>query len=420
MAGKSRQKRLPDGYNPRDERMPGDLITLDEARRIALAAQGFDRRRRNGRVTARDLGEVIRRIGLLQIDYVNVLTPAQYLVPYSRLGPYPRTRLDEAIYGGREFTEQWAHEASIVPVETWPLLRHRMETHRVRPWGFERFLEQNGGYAQWVLEQVRARGPLTAADLPDQDGIQRRLPGTWVGTVPRAVLEAYFGRGVLGVAARRPDYSRVFDLAERLIPPEHHGRAPGRDEAQRELLRRAARAHGVGTAEDLADYYRIPIREGRARLAELVEAGQLLETRVEGWRAPAYLHPEAKTPRRIEAAALLSPFDPVVWFRPRALRLFHFHYRIEIYVPEPKRRWGYYVLPFLLGDRLAARVDLKADRANARLLVQSAHLEAGADRAATAGALSEELRRMADWLDLDAIAVERRGDFARALAAAVR
>ncbi len=400
--------------------MSGSHLSLDEARRIALAAQGLDRRRPDARVTARDLRGVIRRIGLLQIDYVNVLMPAQYLVPYSRLGPYSRARLDEVIYGGREFTEQWAHEASIVPVETWPLLRHRMETHRVRPWGFEQFLEQNGGYADWVLQQVRALGPLAAADLPDQDGIQRRLPGTWVGTVPRAVLEAYFGRGVLGVAARRPDYSRVYDLAERLIPEEHHGRAPGREEAQRELLHRAARAHGVGTAEDLADYYRIPIREGRARLAELVEAGDLLETRVEGWHVPAYLHPEAKAPRRIEGATLLSPFDPVVWFRPRALPMFHFDYRVEIYVPEPKRRWGYYVLPFLLGDRMAARVDLKADRANGRLVVRSAYLEAGAERSATSDALAEELRRMADWLELDGVAVERRGDFARALAGALR
>ena len=400
--------------------MPADLISLHEARRIALAAQGFGRRPAARRVTVRDLGRVIRQIGLLQIDYVNVLTPAQYLVPYSRLGPYPRPRLDQAIYGGGQFTEQWAHEASIVPVETWPLLRHRMETHRVRPWGFERFLEKNAVYAQWVLEQVRARGPLTAADLPDRDGVERRLPGTWARTVPRAVLEAFFGQGVLGVAARRPDFSRAYDLAERLIPPEQRRLAPGREEAQRELLCLAARAHGAGTAEDLADYYRMPIREARARLAELVEAGELMETRVEGWRATAYLHPEAKAPRTIDGAALLSPFDPVVWFRPRALRLFHFHYRIEIYVPEPKRRWGYYVLPFLLGDRLAARVDLKADRANGRLLVRSAHLEAGADGASTADALSEELRRMADWLELDGVAVERRGDLARALASAVR
>jgi uncharacterized protein len=237
--------------------------------------------------------------------------------------------------------------------------------------------------------------------------------------VPRAVLEAHFGRGLLAVAGRRPDFSRSFDLAERLIPPQHHGREVSREEAQRELLRLAARSLGVGSADDLADYYRMPVREARPRLDELVEAGDLRRVRVEGWREPAYWHPEARLPRRINAASLLSPFDPVVWYRPRVARFFDFEYRIEIYVPGPKRRWGYYVLPFLLGDRLVARVDLKADRAGRRLLVLAAHLEPHAQPGPVASALADELETWARWLDLDGVTVADRGDLASTLATEV-
>ncbi|MBI3471430.1 MAG: YcaQ family DNA glycosylase [Candidatus Solibacter usitatus] len=384
---------------------------------MALAAQGLDRPR-PGKVHARHVSRAIRQIGLLQIDYVNVLAPAHYQVLFSRLGPYERSLLDDVVYRRREFTEQWAHEASILPVETWPLLRHRMEKWRVRPWGFEKFMGRNPGYVEWVLEQVRSRGPLTAAELPAPEGTDRRIPGAWV-TVPRAALEAHFGRGVLAAAGRRPDFSRVYDLAERVLPPQVRGRKVEREEAQRELLRRAARAHGVSLADDLADYYRMPAREARPRLAELVETGELQQVRVEGWRQPAYLDPQARLPRRIDAAALLSPFDPVIWRRARAARLFDFEYRVEIFFPAAKRRWGFYVLPFLLGDRLVARVDLKADRAQRRLLVLAAYLEPHAAPRAVAAALARELRTMADWLDLDSVAVGRRGDFSRALAAAV-
>ncbi len=400
--------------------MPQDHLSLGEARRIALAAQGFDRPRPTRQVSARDLRRTIRQLGLLQIDYINVLLPAHYQVPFSRLGPYERSRLDDLVYRRREFTEQWAHEASIVPVESWPLLRHRMETHRVRPWGFESFMKQHAGYVDQVLDEVRARGPLTADDLKEPEGIARRLEHTWYGTVTRAVLEAHFGRGVLAVAERRPNFTRAYDLAERVLPAEHHSHRVTREEAQRELLQLAARSHGVGTASDLADYYRMPIREARQRLAELVEARELREVMVEGWREPAYLHPEARLPRRIDAAALLSPFDPVVWYRPRAARLFNFDYRIEIFVPQAQRKWGCYVLPFLLGDRLVARVDLKADRSARRLLVLAAYLERDAEPGVVAEALAAELRTMADWLGFDSIVVGRRGDFARPLAAALR
>jgi len=399
--------------------MPRSDLSLSEARRIALAAQGFDRPRPR-RVTTDHLRRTIRQLGLLQIDYVNVLEPAHYQVPFSRLGPYRRKQFDEVVYGRGEFTEQWAHEASILPVGTWPLLRHRMETHRVRPWGFEKIMAQIPDYVQSVLDQVRTRGPLAADDLADPDGLPRRIQGdAWVGTIPRAVLEAHFGRGKLAVAQRRPNFSRVFDLAERLIPAQHHQRRVEREDAQRELLGHAARAHGVGTAADLADYYRMPIREARPLLVELVSAGEVRQVRVEGWRETAYLHRDAASPGRIDAAALLSPFDPVIWYRDRAARLFGFEYRVEIYVPQEKRRWGYYVLPFLLGERLVARVDLKADRSARRLLVLAAHLEGHAKPGPVAHALAKELRTTAGWLDLDAVKVARRGGLAKALAAAV-
>lgn len=410
----------------------GDL-SLREARRIALGAQGFDRPRPSGRVEARHLRRTIRQLGLLQLDYVNVLVPAHYQVLFSRLGPYEKSVLDDLVYRRREFTEQWAHERSIVPVESWPLLRQRRETHRVRPWGFEKFLEKNPDYVDWVLKEVRARGPLTADDLPEPGGMPelasawnvsrdpRRMTDRWGWglAVKTQVLEAHLGRGLLAVAGRLPNFTRAYDLAERVLPPEHLRRKVGREEAQRELLRLAARSQGLGTAADLADYYRMPVREARPRIAELVEAGELREVRVEGRREPAYLHPEARLPPRIEASALLSPFDPVVWYRARVARLFDFDYRIEIFVPREKRRWGYYVLPFLLGERLVARVDLKADRTGRRLLVLAAYLERDARSGGVADALAAELRTMAAWLGLDSVAVGRRGSFARRLAAAV-
>jgi hypothetical protein len=241
----------------------------------------------------------------------------------------------------------------------------------------------------------------------------------WGMSFKSQTLEAHFGFGRLAVVERLPNFARVYDLSERVIPAEHHGRKVEREEGQRELIRLAARSHGVGTASDLADYYRMPIREARHRIAELVEAGKLREARVEGWREPAYLHPEARVARRIEASALLSPFDPVVWHRPRAERLFGFDYRIEIFTPQEKRRWGYYVLPFLLGERLVARVDLKADRAMRRLIALAAYVEAGTNPGEVADALAAELWTMAAWLGLDSVFVERRKGFARTLAAAV-
>jgi uncharacterized protein YcaQ len=395
-------------------------FSSSEARRIALAAQGFDRRRPGGRVGLSDLRRVIRQLGLLQIDYFNMLAPAQYQVLFSRLGPYKTSLLDDLVYRRREFTEQWAHEASIVPVETWPLLRHRMAVHRVRPYGFEKFLESQPEYVAWVLEEVRQRGPLCGGDIPEREGIARRLEHSWFGTMGRAVLEAHFGRGTLAVADRRPDFTRMYDLCERIIPADHLGTVVPREDAQRELLRVAARGHGIGTAQDLADYFRMTVPDARPRLAELVESGSLREVRVEGWRQPAYLDSRARIPASIDAASLLSPIDPVIWFRARAARLFDFEYRVEIFVPRTKRRWGCFVLPFLMGERLVARVDLKAGRSDRTLLVGAAFLELHARPGPVAEALASELQTLAGWLGLERVAVEPRGDFAGPLAAALR
>jgi uncharacterized protein len=399
--------------------MAADHLSLNEARRIALAAQGFDRPR-PARPGLDDIRRVIHQLGLLQIDYVNVLLPAHYQVLFSRLGPYDRSRLDYLIYQRREFIEQWAHEASIVPVDRWPLLRYRRDSHRPRPWGFEEVMRQNPDYVRLTLEDVRARGPLTADQLQEFEGVPRKLEGSWFGSVSRAMLEAHFGSGLLAIANRLPNFARTYDLAERIVAAEHHGRSVAHEDAQRELLGFAARAHGIGTVADLADYYRMPVLQARPRIAELVDAGVIREVRVEGWKQTAYLHNEASRPASIKAASLLSPFDPLVWFRDRLVRLFDFDFRFEIFVPQEKRRWGVYVLPFLLGDRLVARVDLRADRDARRLIVAASYLETAAEASTTAAALAVELRSWAAWLGLDTIKVGRKGNFARALAAALR
>ena len=353
------------------------------------------------------------------MDFVTVLVPAHYQVLFSRLGPFDRQALDDLVYQGREFTEQWAHEASIIPVATWPLLRRRMETHIARPWGFDQIMARHGAYVDVVLGEIRRRGPLSAADMPDPDHTDRRLPGAWYGSVPRAVLEACFGRGELAVVGRRTNFARVFDLAERALPVECFTRQADAHESERTLLRQAARALGLGTAADLADYFRMSVASARPRLEELAEAGDLRRVQVERWREPAYIHQAARVPPRVDACALISPFDPLVWFRPRLARLFNFDYRFEIFVPAPRRRWGAYVLPFLHGDRLVARVDLKADRPRGRLVVQGANIEEGIDEEDVTPALAGELRLMATWLGLDQVQVARKGSFARSLRARV-
>jgi uncharacterized protein YcaQ len=401
--------------------MPRDTLSLSEARRIALAAQGFDRPRPTGPVNAGHLRRVIRQIGLIQIDSVSILCPAHYQVPFSRLGPYDRSRLDDLIYKRRELTEQWAHEASIVPVEHWPLIRHHLGPHE-RRWGaLDKFMKANADYAERVLEEVRARGPVVAGDIDEPDGTRGKGGGWWGWTRAKATLEGHFSRGTIAIADRRSaGFARAYDLAERVVPDTHRTRAMSRQEAQRELVRIAARANGVATAADLADYYRMAPREARQRVAELANDGELREVRVEGWRDVAYLDANAKLPRSVKASAVLSPFDPLIWYRKRAERLFGFDYRIEIYVPKEKRKYGYYVLPFLHDGRLSGRVDLKADRASGNLLVLGAYAEEHADRESLASALASELRAMARWLGLDDVNVSKRGNVARALTSALR
>jgi uncharacterized protein len=400
--------------------MPRTDLSLAEARRIALAAQGFGRPRPSRAVRAADLLATVRRLGLLQIDYVTVVVPAQYQVLFARHGPFDRSLLDSLLFRRVDLVEQWAHEASIVPVEAWPLLAHRRATHRPRPWGFQERLDAMPEYVAQVLSEIRERGALSADELHDPAGHPARLEHSWFGSVRRATLEALFGRGVLAVAERRPDFARLYDLAERVVPSSHLGRAVERHASERQLLATAARAHGVATAGDLADYWRMAVRDVRPRLQELADQGELVPARVEGWREPAWVHRQAKAPARIDGAALLSPFDPLVWTRRRTARLFGFEYRLEIFVPEPKRQFGAYVLPLLLGDRLVGRLDLKADRARNRLLVKSAHLEPGEAPGPAAEAAGGELALLASWLGLGSVAVTRRGSLARALAAAVR
>ena len=395
-------------------------LSLAEARRLALRSQGFGLPRPRRAPREADLAATVRRIGLLQIDYVTVVVPAQYQVLFARHGPFDRALLDALLFRRRDLVEQWAHEASIVPVEAWPLLAHRRETHRARPWGFQKFLSANPGYVAAALDAIRSRGPLSADDLPDPEGHPARLEHSWYGSVRRATLEALFGSGVLAVAGRRPDFARLYDLAERVIPAAHAGAAVERHAAEREMLRIAARAQGVATAADLADHWRMTAREARPRIAELSEAGEISPARVEGWREPAWIHREAKVPARIDASALLSPFDPLIWTRRRTARLFGFDYRLEIFVPDEKRRFGTYVLPILLGDRLVGRLDLKSDRAGNRLLVKSAHLEPGEAPGPVAESAAAELHAMASWLGLASVKVARRGGLARALSAAVR
>ena len=393
-------------------------LSASEARRIALAAQGFGHARPTA-PDARHLRRVVHSLGLLQLDFVNVLVPAHYLVLWSRLGAYDRRRLDALLWGSGEFTEHWAHEASVIPANTWPLLAYRRETYR--PWPQSPIMQLRGReeYLRIVLEIVRARGPVTAGDVPPMPGPARR-PGDWYRSVARSALEYHFGHGTIAVAGRLPNFQRLYDAPERVIDRSLRLQAHAREDACRELLRRAARAYGVATAGDLADYWRMSPKEARPRIAELLEEGSLAEVAVEGWREPAFLDAGARLPRAIQAGTLLSPFDPLVWFRPRAERLFDFHYRLEIYVPASKRKWGYYVLPFLLDDRIAARVDLKADRRAGRLEVQAAYLEEGVDRRRCARELSRALASLGEWLDLPGVNVRSRAGFARLLAQALR
>jgi uncharacterized protein len=397
-------------------------LSRAQARRIALAAQGF-LDRRHATPTMRTFARTLERTGVLQVDSVNVLQRAHYMPLYSRMGPYDPTLLDRAQQsngrGPRRVVEYWAHVQALMPVELWPVMRHRMESYRTQRhkwWGTEVTPELTGR----LLEEIAEMGAATARDL--DDGLPRsKEHWGWNWSSTRRALDYLFMIGEVAVEGRNSQFEIRYDLPERVIPPEILGApTPPLDEANRELVRRAARSHGVATARCLADYYRMRLQPGSGQVAarqaidELVEEGELIPVTVEGWNRPAYLHRDARRPRKVAARALLSPFDPVVWERERTERLFDFHYRIEIYVPAPKRVHGYYVLPFLLRDRIVARVDLKADRPGGRLVVKAAHAERDAPDD-TAEELGAELRDLAGWLGLSGITVEPQGDLARAL-----
>jgi uncharacterized protein YcaQ len=364
---------------------------------------------------------VVGRTGVFQIDSVNVLARAHYLPMFSRVGPYPVSLVDRAAYRApRELFEYWGHMASLLPVDTYPLVRWRMDEAHTDAWGgMVRVAKEQPGLVAAVLAEVRRAGPLSAGEIEESNGGRTRRAGPWWdwSHVKRAI-EYLFWAGEVTTSSRR-GFERLYDVPERVLPAAVLAApVPDRADAQRELVRRSARSLGIADARDLRDYYRLSVADAAARIAELVEAGDLVPVAVEGWRRQAYLYAGAKMPRRVDAAALLSPFDPVVWERDRSERLFGFRYRIEIYVPAPQRVHGYYVLPFLLGDRLVARVDLKADRATSRLLVQSAFAEPHAPPE-TGEELVGQLRRMAGWLGLESVVTAGRGDLSLPLPPAV-
>ena len=392
-----------------------ERLATAEARRVALGAQGLSAPRPSAAPGTRQLRAMVERLGAVQIDSVNVLARAHYLPGFTRLGPYAPEALDRlSHYAPRRLFEYWGHEASLLPVRLHPQLRWRMARAADDAWGgMRRIARERPELVARVLEEVRARGPVTASALAAEEPPRRTGPW-WDWSDVKRAIEFLFWSGQV-TSARRRGFERLYDLPERVLPAAViSAPTPPVEDAQRELVRTAARACGIAAERDLRDYFRLPLADARARVAELVEAGELVPVTVEGWREPAYLHAEARMPRRAAAAALVGPFDPLVWERSRVERLFGMRYRIEIYVPAPQRVHGYYVLPFLLGDALVARVDLKADRRAGMLRVQAAHAEPGAPDE-TVPALGEELARMAAWLGLGGVAVEPRGDLAARL-----
>ncbi len=396
-----------------------DSLSATEARRIALAAQGFGLARPSGPIDRGHLRRVLGRLALHQIDSVNVLARAHYLPVFSRLGAYPTALLDAAAWGRpRRLFEYWAHEASLLPFELHPLLRWRMARaergqgtwDRVKPYAGER-----RPLAETLLARIAAEGPVAASDVAET----RSKSGWWEWSEAKNALEWLFWAGKITTATRRGSFERVYDLPERVLPRAVlETPTPDQADAHRALLALSARALGVATAGDLRDYFRLKPHDAHPRIAELVEAGTLVPVRVEGWSQPAYRHAEARALRRVAGQALLSPFDPLIWERSRTERLFGLRYRIEIYVPAEKRVHGYYVLPFLCDGAIVARVDLKADRQAGRLLVQSVHREPGAPDD-VAERLAAELALMASWLGLQAVVVVGAGDLAEALRAVV-
>jgi uncharacterized protein len=400
-----------------------DRVSLAEARRIALAAQGFGQPRASGEASKRELRRLLERLAAVQIDSVNVLARAHTLPAFSRLGPYRSDDLAALAYRGRKraLFEYWGHEASLLPVDLHPLFRWRM-ARASRGEGIYKGLALFGREQRTFIDEVRReiadRGALTAGELSHE---HKGEGGWWGWSDGKRALEWLFWAGEITTKTRRGTFERVYDLTERVLPRAIlDSPTPDESEAQRELLRIAARRLGVATEWCLRDYFRIPPADAKLRIPELVEAGDLIPINVEQWDRPAYLARDARRPRRMEAQALLAPFDPLIWQRSRAEALFGARIRLELYTPREKRVHGYYVLPFLLGDRIVARVDLKADRSESILRVQAAHAEAGAKPSSVIDPLAAELRLMAKWLGLGGIKVERAGDLAASLALSVK
>jgi len=397
-----------------------DSISPAVARRIALAAQGFATKRPVGAPSAvgtRQLNVAIQRLGLLQLDSVNVFERSHYQPVFARLGPYDKTLLDKLTFARRgRYVEYWAHEAAVIPVEHWPLFRWRMQWFRDY---FARvgddWMAANDETLTWLRAELAEKGPLPASKI--ERDVEQRRGSWWEWDDVKRGLERMFRLGEV-VSGGRRNFERTYALPEQVLAPEIIEAEIPRAEAVYRLMAMSAEAHGIGTLSDFADYYRLKQYDSKAALERLVDEGVVREVAVHGWGKKAYLHRDARVPRRIEAAALLSPFDPVVWERERALRLFGFHYRIEIYTPAPKRVFGYYTLPVLIDDELVGRIDLKNDRQAKVLRVQSAWREEGA-RAGIAERIVPALREIAAWQGCESIAVADRGDLARELAGAL-
>jgi hypothetical protein len=385
-------------------------LSTSQARRIALAAQGF-LDQPHDQPTMRTLARTVERTGVLQVDSVNVLQRAHFMPLYSRMGSYDVDLLARAsARKPRRLVEYWAHVQALMPVELWPVMRHRMDSYRTQKhkwWGSE----VSEDLVTNLLAEIADRGACTARDL--DDGLPRdKKHWGWNWSATKRALDYLYMTGEVAIAGRNSQFEVRYDLPERVLPADVLAApTPTLEEANLELVRRAARSHGVATVRCLADYYRTLQEPAKRAVDHLVEEGELEPVRIDGWNRPAYLHRDARRPRRVVARALLSPFDPVVWLRERTERLFDFHYRIEIYTPAPKRQFGYYVLPFLLGEEIVGRVDLKADRQSGRLVVKAAYAEPGAP-VETAEELSAELVRLAGWLGMDELTVEPRGDLA--------
>ena len=389
-------------------------LSARQARLAALSAQGFLGPTRSPDPGTHRLRRLVDDLGVVQLDSVNVLARSHYLPAFSRLGPYRRDRLEDLAWGAKpSLFEYWGHEASLMPLSLQPLMRWRMARAREgETWtGLARFGRERADFIAAVRGRIETEGPLTGGDFASGP----RVAGWWNWSDGKRALEWLFWAGEVTTRTRR-GFERVYDLTERVIPPAILDLpTPTEAEAHRALLRIAARALGVATAGDLRDYFRLPARGVTERVAELVEAGDLVPAKVEGWRQPAYLHPDAGRPRLSRAAALLSPFDNLIWRRERAERLFGVRIRLEIYTPSHRREHGYYVLPFLLGDAVVARVDLKADRKAGLLRVLAAHLEPDAAVEATSEALAARLTDMARWLSLGGVLVSDTGGLAASL-----